>query len=126
MQLFVVVAVVLLFVVYLPGYVRTQSYSINEMEEREKGIRLKSEEKVDATLAFHKRWLFNWILFHARRAVKHRENLRFARTKLFGVFRDLFRAIGTNLVRLGLLRERQVRMMVGVYTLLVCVLQFSK
>ena len=41
--------------------------------------------------------------------MKHRENLRFARTKLFGVFRDLFRAIGSNLVWLGLLRERQVR-----------------
>ena len=39
--------------------------------------------------------------------MRHRENLRFARTKLFGVFRDLFRAIGDNLVDLGLLKERQ-------------------
>ena len=40
--------------------------------------------------------------------VKHRENMRFARTKLFGVFRSLFRAIGVNMVQLGLLAERQV------------------
>lgn len=34
--------------------------------------------------------------------------MRFARTKLFGVFRSLFRAIGVNMVQLGLLAERQV------------------
>lgn len=40
--------------------------------------------------------------------VRHRENMRFARTKLFGVFRNLFRAIGGNLVKLGLLEDKQV------------------
>lgn len=34
--------------------------------------------------------------------------MRFARTKLFGVFRNLFRAIGGNLVKLGLLEDKQV------------------
>lgn len=79
------------------------------MEERERTIRDKAEDTVNCSLSFHKRWFFNKVLYHARRGVKHRENLRFARTKLFGVFRDLFRAIGNNLVRLGLLKERQVR-----------------
>ena len=89
------------------GYVRTQSYSISSMEEREIGIRAQAEQVVANKLSIHQRLIFNWILFHARRGVRHRENLRFARTKLFGVFRDLFRAIGDNLVDLGLLRERQ-------------------
>ena len=40
--------------------------------------------------------------------VRHRENMRFARTKLFGIFRDVFRAIGQNLVRMKLLEDRQV------------------
>ena len=77
------------------------------MEQREADIRTQAEQIVASKLSIHQRLIFNWILFHARRGVRHRENLRFARTKLFGVFRDLFRAIGDNLVDLGLLRERQ-------------------
>lgn len=77
------------------------------MEERELQIRSKAEEVVANKLPFYKKAMFNWVLFHARRGVRHRENLRFSRTKLFGVFRTLFRAIGSNLVSLGLLRERQ-------------------
>ena len=91
----------------IAGYVRTGSYSINAMEEREVEIRGKAETLVSQTLPRHKRVFFNWVLFHARRGVRHRENLRFARTKLFGVFRSLFRAIGSSLVALGLLKQRQ-------------------
>lgn len=90
------------------GYVRTGSYSIRAMGEREGTIRGKAEATVANSMHLLKRWIFNKILYHARRGVKHRENLRFARTRLFGVFRDLFRAIGSNLVRLGLLKTRQV------------------
>ena len=90
------------------GYVRTRHYSIKAMEERENAIRIKAEEMVNSTLSFPKRVLFNWVLFHARRGVKHRENTRFARTKMYGLFRSVFRAIGTNLVSLGLLKDRQV------------------
>ena len=89
------------------GYVKTQSYSIGGMEQREAEIRTQAEQIVASKLSLHRRVIFNWILFHARRGVRHRENLRFARTKLFGVFRDLFRAIGENFVDLGLLKERQ-------------------
>ena len=77
------------------------------MEKRETEIRAKAEALVSQTLPRHKRVFFNWILFHARRGVRHRENLRFSRTKLFGIFRSLFRAIGSNLVALGLLKHRQ-------------------
>ena len=78
------------------------------MEERETVIRVKAEEVVNSTLSFPKRVIFNWVLFHARRGVKHRENMTFARTKMFGLFRYLFRAIGSNLVSLGLLKDKQV------------------
>ena len=92
----------------IAGYVRTKSYSVADMEKRELEIRGKAEGMVKSTLRWPLRVLFNWVLFHARRAVKHRENLRFSRTKLFGVFRTLFRAIGHNLVQLHLLKDRQV------------------
>ena len=34
--------------------------------------------------------------------------MRFARTKLFGIFRDVFRAIGHNLVRMKILNDKMV------------------
>lgn len=78
------------------------------MEEREKQIRVSAEDIVNSTLSWPKRVLFNWVLFHARRGVRHRENTRFARTKLFGLFRSLFRSIGKNLTALGVLKEKMV------------------
>jgi pyruvate,water dikinase len=89
------------------GYMLTQSYDIFKMEEREMSIRTQAESVVSSTISWPKRTLFNWVLFHARRGVRHRENMRFARTKLFGLFRNLFRAVGTNFVKLELLKERQ-------------------
>ena len=56
----------------------------------------------------HSQVVFNWVLFHARKSVRHRENMRFSRSKLFGIYRELFRAIGGSLVALGLLEHRQV------------------
>ena len=56
----------------------------------------------------HSQVVFNWVLFHARKSVRHRENMRFSRSKLFGIYRELFRAIGSSLVALGLLEHRQV------------------
>ena len=81
---------------YFLGYIRTTSYSIGDMEERECTITENAEKMVAATLGMPKRWFFQWILFHARRGVKNWENLRFSRTKLYGIFRDLFRTIRSN------------------------------
>ncbi len=55
----------------ISGYVRTKSYNIHEMEEREKEIKTKAEEIVNNSLSFPKRMLFNWLLFHARRGNIH-------------------------------------------------------
>lgn len=91
------------------AYVRTGSYEVGKMEEREREIRAKAEEKVRARVKGPKGALFFWVLKHARKAVKNRENLRFARTKVFGISRHLFRAIGSHLAALGQLRtERDV------------------
>ena len=49
-----------------------------------------------------------FIIHFFNPAVKHRENMRFARTKIFGIFRDIFRGIGHNLVRMRILDDRQV------------------
>ena len=49
------------------GYVRTKSYSIANMEEREAKIREAAEKEVARILSWPRRLVFNWVLFHARR-----------------------------------------------------------
>ena len=51
----------------IAGYIRSQSYSVESMEKREKEIKEKAEAEVTSKLPFHKRVLFNWVLFHVRR-----------------------------------------------------------
>ena len=106
----------------IAGYVQSGAYSVKSMEERELEIRKQAEDLVQSTLPLHKRILYNWVLHHARKGnvaitdwnylvwlgVKHRENLRFARTKVWGVVRHLFRAVGLNLYKLGMIKTEEV------------------
>ena len=85
------------------SYIRTKSYQIDEMEKREQSIRLEAEKKVKSLLKSWQNPVYLWILTQARKAVKNRENLRFARTKVFGISRHLFRSMGKNLCKLGYL-----------------------
>ncbi len=85
------------------SYVRTKAYSIEAMEKREAEIRDKSEAVVRAKLTGFRRAFFFWVLKSARTAVRDRENLRFLRTKVFGLLRHGYRAIGEKLAALGLL-----------------------
>jgi pyruvate,water dikinase len=85
----------------ISAYVRRKAYSIAQMEERERAIRTKAEAQVRSRLGGIRLVTYNWVLKEARRAVKNRENLRFDRTKIFGVIRHLFRGMGHQLVQLG-------------------------
>jgi pyruvate,water dikinase len=85
----------------ISAYVRRKAYSIAQMEERERAIRTKAEAQVRSRLGGVRLLIYNWVLGEARRAVKNRENLRFDRTKIFGVIRHLFRGMGHQLVQLG-------------------------
>ena len=87
------------------SYVKMKSYSIEAMAEREQKIRVDAEAQVRAKLRGPKLSVYFWILKQARRAVKNRENLRFARTKIFGVIRHLFRAMGGHFSRLGVFAD---------------------
>jgi pyruvate,water dikinase len=93
------------------SYVRMKSYSVEEMEAREREIRSKAEavasEKLGGIFGFLKRPIFGFVLKHARSAVRDRENLRFDRTKTFGIVRHLFRGFGKNLHALGALDSPQ-------------------
>lgn len=85
------------------SYVRMKTYSIEAMEKREEMIRVGAENIVKDRVYGFKRLFFFWILKHARKAVRNREDLRFDRTKSYGLVRHLMRAVGENFVKLELL-----------------------
>ncbi|WP_414664730.1 PEP/pyruvate-binding domain-containing protein [Horticoccus sp. 23ND18S-11] len=52
-----------------------------------------------------RRWVFSWVLKHARARVRDRENLRFERTRLFGHVRRLCLELGRRFHAMGRLAE---------------------
>lgn len=89
----------------LRSYVRAGQLDPGAMERREEVVRLAAEAAVRNRITGWRRRVYIWVLANARRAVRHRENLRFLRTRIFGVVRRLFRAMAGHLVGVGALRE---------------------
>ena len=89
------------------SYIKSKSYSVKEMEKREKEIRAAGENLIEKHIGGWRRFIFNWVLKQTRRAVKNRENLRFDRTKIFGIARHVFRAIGGHFEKMGILAEER-------------------
>ncbi len=82
-----------------------QSYVTNDISKKnintntENKIRKAAEQKVNNVLKKGlKKRLFTFILNQARSHVSNRENLRFERTRAFGLVRKIFNALGTKLV----------------------------
>ncbi|MFH1575206.1 MAG: PEP-utilizing enzyme, partial [Acidobacteriota bacterium] len=90
------------------SYLPRQELNLESLEMREQAVRKRAEGQVRSRL---RGWrpsflapgylLFQWVLKRARRHVIDRENMRFARTRVFGVVRDLFNATGTKLYQGG-------------------------
>jgi rifampicin phosphotransferase len=84
------------------------------MEERERRIRRDAEERAFAALRrrrglLPRAWIFRRVLENARLGVKNRENLRFARTRIYGLLREVLRAVGEDFANEGILdREDDV------------------
>ena len=89
----------------IQSYLKTKAYSVDDLREKEQKIRNQAEAIVAGHLTPWRRMIFGFILKNTRKAVKNRENLRFARTKVFGISRHLFRAMGRKLHALGILAE---------------------
>lgn len=75
---------------------------------REQRIRKEAEERAFAAVRAKKGLLpraaiFRWVLGNARLGVKNRENMRFARTRIYGLLRELLRAVGEQFEAEGLL-----------------------
>jgi len=91
----------------LKSYLKMKNYSIKDMEVREKKIRSEAETKLNTHLKGFKKFIFTLVLKGTRRAVKNRENLRFLRTKSFGVLRKVFRAMASHFKKLELIEQEE-------------------
>jgi pyruvate,water dikinase len=74
-----------------------------DRERRAREIRADAEARAFGALGVLRRGVFRWILRQARRGVRNRERLRFARTLVYGLLRDLLRAVAARFVRDGVL-----------------------
>jgi len=82
------------------------------MERREAEIRRTAEEKVinrlkNRGLFVLRKAVFFRVLRAARKGVRNREHMRFARTRIYGVFRELLNAIGREFEAEGILKSDQ-------------------
>ncbi len=91
----------------LKGYLAAPPITVEQMETRERAIRSAAEERFLDKLKWRpaRRRLFEWLLAGARRHVKYRENLRFARTRAFGLVRRQVVAMGRRLAEAGKLEH---------------------
>ncbi|MBF0226035.1 MAG: hypothetical protein HQK76_11315 [Desulfobacterales bacterium] len=87
----------------LKNYLKKAPIDLNEMQSNEREIRFKAEKIVFAQLKGHKKKIFMHVLKNAREAIKNREELRFMRTKIFGIVRSMFNAVGKNFSQIGLI-----------------------
>lgn len=73
----------------------------------EAAVRARAEGIVRRRLDGARRHVFFVVLRHARARIRDRENLRFERTRVFGVVRRIFRALGRRLHELGRLEHHR-------------------
>jgi pyruvate,water dikinase len=73
--------------------------------ERQKARRREGEAVVASRLGGLRRVVLQIVLGRAREAIRSRENMRFARSRLFGLVRDVFRRLAEQLVAAGVLAD---------------------
>lgn len=88
--------------VNLKNYLRSGKTQAHD-DTHEKKLRAGAEAKVRAHLGGWKRFAYFRVLKNARKAVKNRENTRFARTRIYGIARTIFQAMGEDLAGSGIL-----------------------
>jgi len=96
-----------LFVAILQTYVKNEITSNKHKNNTEEEIRTKAEAEVNQLLRgkFYRKYKFRKTLRKARELVSSRENLRYERTRAFGIVRELFSAMGVRFYAEGILRS---------------------
>jgi len=81
---------------------------VEAMEARERETRSDAEGRAFSSIRESRGWpgraaLFGWVLRNARLGVKNRENMRFARSRIYDLVRDIYRELGRRFEREGVL-----------------------
>jgi phosphohistidine swiveling domain-containing protein len=84
---------------------RPEALDVDSMTSREQSLRRAAEQRAFSTLGPLRRIVFRHVLRCARLGVKNRENMRFARTRIYGLLRELIRALGRQLTTEAILAE---------------------
>lgn len=66
-----------------------------------------AEREADRQIRGWRRPVCRWVVARAREAIRNRENMRFARSRLFGIVRRLFRSLGEQLAAAGALERAE-------------------
>ena len=77
----------------------TEAIEGHEQEIRKNAERCAFEALSRGRGILPRKVILRWVLRNARLGVKSRENMRFARTRIFGLLREMLRAIGRQLAR---------------------------
>ena len=91
--------------VCLRNYLRSGHTNLAVYEQREQQLRSNAEKQVAGHLSGFKKAVYFWVLKHARKAVRNRENTRFARTRIYGIARTMFQSMGDDLASRGILER---------------------
>ena len=78
----------------LRNYIKRADLDPDKLVRRERDLRADAEKTLFEALPALKRSKARKVLQNARESVKNRENLRLARTRMFGLIRDAYAAIG--------------------------------
>ena len=97
----------------LRDYLALESVALHgrtRIEVRERGVRRDAERQCFDALSqsgvgWLRRMIFRRVLRNARMGVRNRENMRFARTRIYGILRSMLRSIGRHLAEEGLLDD---------------------
>ena len=96
-----------LFFIFLKNLINCGQTDLHEYEKREKDIRNNAEALLEKNISGIKKIIYKWSLKHARKAVMNRENTRFCRTRIYGVVRSMFYAIGEDFTKSNIIDKKE-------------------
>lgn len=93
----------------LKNYLTLDDLTPESLATRERGLRSEAEKRafsiVEYELGKRRMRQFKRHLARLRQAIRHRENMRFTRTRLLGIYRDLFNQLGRQYAQEGILSQ---------------------
>ncbi len=88
----------------IKGYV-TSDATVAGFVERERMLRREAEERLSARLSTFSILILNFFLKRLRRFIRNRENSRYCRSELYGFSRAVFKGIGAQFAKTGVIEQ---------------------